>query len=177
MATVLPLPNRRGPARCRAQGHGRPRRCGAPCAAPMPMACSNQPCGSSLVAINNLSQAVAVLAAALAGQVAGASTSSSAAGPEPASQHVMAPESHGATWAAAAAPTIGPVDEAAINEAAIVEEATALWDSPWHDLSVRELRMLVRDLPIDRTLLPAPIELLRRHELLEALERIQEIEL
>lgn len=36
-------------------------------------------------------------------------------------------------------------------------------------LSVVELRSLLRDLPIDRSALPAPIEFLRRHELVEAL--------
>ncbi len=45
-------------------------------------------------------------------------------------------------------------------------------DAPWLDLSVVELRALLRDLPIDRNALPAPIEYLRRHELLEALQRL-----
>ena len=35
---------------------------------------------------------------------------------------------------------------------------------PWHDLSVQELRALVRDLPIDRSSLPAPIELMLLEE-------------
>ncbi|MEB3301671.1 MAG: hypothetical protein VKN56_06840 [Cyanobacteriota bacterium] len=48
-------------------------------------------------------------------------------------------------------------------------EATEHWDTPWETLSVVELRALLRDLPIDRTALPAPIEYLRRHELLDAL--------
>lgn len=59
------------------------------------------------------------------------------------------------------------------EEAQIVAEATdpwdTSWDTPWESLSVVELRGLLRDLPIDRSALPAPIEYLRRHELLDAL--------
>ena len=43
----------------------------------------------------------------------------------------------------------------------------------WDELSVVELRSLLRSYPIDRTSLPAPIELLRRSELIEALNQIQ----
>jgi hypothetical protein len=46
-------------------------------------------------------------------------------------------------------------------------------ESPWDDLSVVELRALLRDYPIDRTSLPAPIENLRRAELVEALRQMQ----
>ncbi len=45
-------------------------------------------------------------------------------------------------------------------------------DTPWDGLSVVELRALLRDYPIDRTSLPAPIENLRRAELIEALRQI-----
>ncbi len=45
-------------------------------------------------------------------------------------------------------------------------------DTPWDQLSVVELRALLRDYPIDRTSLPAPIENLRRAELIEALRQI-----
>ncbi len=45
-------------------------------------------------------------------------------------------------------------------------------ESPWDDLSVVELRALLREFPIDRTSLPAPIENLRRAELVEALRQI-----
>lgn len=55
------------------------------------------------------------------------------------------------------------------EEAQIVQDATDSWDTPWHDLSVPELRSLLRNLPIDRRSLPAPIEFLRRNELLHAL--------
>lgn len=41
---------------------------------------------------------------------------------------------------------------------------------------MRELRALIRDLPIDRTSLPAPIELMRRQELIEALTQVQSLE-
>ena len=43
----------------------------------------------------------------------------------------------------------------------------------WDELSVVELRSLLRSYPIDRTSLPAPIELLRRKELVQALNQIQ----
>ena len=45
----------------------------------------------------------------------------------------------------------------------------------WDELSVVELRSLLRSYPIDRSSLPAPIELLRRSELIEALHQIQTI--
>jgi hypothetical protein len=50
--------------------------------------------------------------------------------------------------------------------------ATAV-GSLWDELSVVELRSLLRSYPIDRSSLPAPIELLRRSELIEALNQIQ----
>jgi hypothetical protein len=43
----------------------------------------------------------------------------------------------------------------------------------WDELSVVELRSLLRSYPIDRTSLPASIERLRRSELIEALNQIQ----
>ena len=45
-------------------------------------------------------------------------------------------------------------------------------ETPWDQLSVVELRALLRDYPIDRTSLPAPIENLRRAELVEALRQL-----
>ena len=53
------------------------------------------------------------------------------------------------------------------------QEATDSWDWPWDQMSVVELRALLRCYPIDRTGLPAPIELLRRDELLAALHELQ----
>ena len=47
---------------------------------------------------------------------------------------------------------------------------------PWEERSVEELRAELRSYPIDRTSLPAPIELLRRSELIEALEQIRALE-
>lgn len=47
------------------------------------------------------------------------------------------------------------------------------WDSPWDQLSVVELRSLLRCYPIDRRSLPAPIEWLRRDELIAALHQLQ----
>jgi len=49
-------------------------------------------------------------------------------------------------------------------------------DPAWDELSVVELRALLRSYPIDRTSLPAPIELLRRGELLEALSQLQALD-
>ena len=50
---------------------------------------------------------------------------------------------------------------------------TDSWDWPRDQMSVVELRALLRCYPIDRTALPAPIELLRRDELLAVLHELQ----
>ena len=47
----------------------------------------------------------------------------------------------------------------------------------WDELSVRELRSFLRDFPIDRSSLPAPIEYLRRSEVIEALNQIRAMDL
>jgi hypothetical protein len=47
---------------------------------------------------------------------------------------------------------------------------------PWDRLSVPELRALLREVPIDRTSLPAPIENLRRAELVEALRQVEALQ-
>jgi len=52
-------------------------------------------------------------------------------------------------------------------------DPTDSWDWPWDQMLVVELRALLRCYPIDRTALPAPIELLRRDELLAALHELQ----
>lgn len=49
------------------------------------------------------------------------------------------------------------------------------WTCPWDELSVVELRSLLRCYPIDRRRLPAPIENLRRSELIEALSEQQDV--
>jgi hypothetical protein len=49
-------------------------------------------------------------------------------------------------------------------------------DTPSDRLSVPELRALLREVPIDRTSLPAPIENLRRAELVEALRQVQALQ-
>ncbi len=49
-------------------------------------------------------------------------------------------------------------------------------EAPWDALSVVELRALLREVPIDRTSLPAPIENLRRAELVEALRQVQALQ-
>ncbi|CAK6689884.1 hypothetical protein [Synechococcus sp. CBW1107] len=43
----------------------------------------------------------------------------------------------------------------------------------WDELTVEQLRNVLRDFPIDRSSLPAPIEYLRRSEVIEALNQIQ----
>ena len=53
-----------------------------------------------------------------------------------------------------------------------VVQSTGEGETPWDQLSVVELRALLRDYPIDRSSLPAPIENLRRAELVEALRQI-----
>jgi hypothetical protein len=45
----------------------------------------------------------------------------------------------------------------------------------WDELSVVELRALLRSLPVDRRSLPAAIEVMRRQELLEALRQLQSL--
>ena len=60
------------------------------------------------------------------------------------------------------------------EEAQLIAELTDPWDAPWYDLSVVELRSLLRDLPIDRSALPRPIEVMRRQELLDALNTLPE---
>ena len=57
-------------------------------------------------------------------------------------------------------------------EAATAAEPMALPEE-WADWSVVELRAMLRSLPIDRRELPAPIEKLRRQELLDALQQLQ----
>lgn len=46
----------------------------------------------------------------------------------------------------------------------------------WQSLPVRRLRALLRRYPIDRSSLPAPIETMRRAELLEALRQVEGLE-
>jgi hypothetical protein len=75
-----------------------------------------------------------------------------------------------------------PTKSAAAAAEPWMEEPTTAKSSPrcttnltsfWDELSVVELRSLLRSYPIDRSSLPAPIELLRRNELIQALNQIQ----
>ena len=116
-----------------------------------------------VAAIEELTSAMRQIAAALGATPPPAATRPAAPWPTPAT---------GPMGVANGQPRRGLSPE---QEARIVAEATELWDTPWHELSVRELRSLVRDLPIDRSSLPAPIELLRRDELLEALHQVQDL--
>jgi hypothetical protein len=45
----------------------------------------------------------------------------------------------------------------------------------WQELPVHRLRALLRSYPLDRRTLPAPIECLRRAELLEALRQVHRL--
>ena len=55
------------------------------------------------------------------------------------------------------------------SEPACTPNLSNLWD----ELTVEQLRNVLRDFPIDRSSLPAPIEYLRRSEVIEALNQIQ----
>ena len=54
-----------------------------------------------------------------------------------------------------------------------VSDGLSPWERPLADLSVQELRCLLRSYPLERSSLPAPIELMRRAELVEALQQVQ----
>jgi hypothetical protein len=54
-----------------------------------------------------------------------------------------------------------------------VSDGLSPWERPLSDLSVQELRCLLRSYPLERSSLPAPIELMRRAELVEALHQVQ----
>jgi hypothetical protein len=73
--------------------------------------------------------------------------------------------------AAAAEPWMEERDNA-VNQS-IAPRCSANLTPFWDELSVKKLRSFLRSYPIDRSSLPAPIELLRRSELIEALNQIQ----
>lgn len=120
---------------------------------------------SLLEAIDGLNQALMVLKASLG--TTQVSQSNGHAWPQPQSQ----PPAIAMPW----------LDDAQSSqssqpcESPEAEWASDLWSCPWDELSVQELRSLLREYPIDRRSLPAPIELLRRSELIEALSQLQEI--
>ena len=70
-------------------------------------------------------------------------------------------------------PAIGDAEPWMEQLAPVSAKQRCTSSSLWDELSVVELRSLLRSYPIDRTSLPAPIELLRRSELIEALNQIQ----
>ena len=123
---------------------------------------------SLLEAIEGLNQALTVLQASLGTtEVSQASKTCGQAWPQRQSQ----PPAIAMPWLDDAQSTQNP-------QSSTTQEpnwATDLWSCPWDELSVRELRSLLREYPIDRRSLPAPIELLRRSELIEALSQLQEI--
>ena len=117
-----------------------------------------------LEAIEDLSQALNALQSSLGS--AGTSQIVGHAWPQRQPQQAIA-----MPWLddAKAAPTPEPSDELE------TDWADDPWTCPWDELSVVELRSLLRCYPIDRRRLPAPIELLRRSELIEALSELQEV--
>ena len=81
-------------------------------------------------------------------------------------------EAKTAAAAAAAVPWQKELKAAGQPESVAVRPSSNL-SSLWDELSVVELRSILRSYPIDRSSLPAPIELMRRNELIEALNQIQ----
>ena len=74
-----------------------------------------------------------------------------------------------------AAQLCGPAATTSTPPAAPTVRPNTADSGPWDALSVVELRALLRSYPIDRSSLPAPIELLRRGELMEALSQLQSL--
>jgi hypothetical protein len=140
---------------------------------PFPGACHQR---SLLSAIDELTDAVRLLTSALVGEAPGGQAPIGLPDPLAEGEGLATPDGFlGCTLPLQQEPSAqAPSTSLAAaltpeQEAQIVAEATELWDTPWETLSVVELRALLRDLPIDRSALPAPIEYLRRHELLDAL--------
>lgn len=117
-----------------------------------------------LEAIEGLSQALNALQASLGS--AGISQSGGHAWPQRQPQQAIA-----MPWLDDAKAVAAP--EA--SEELETDWADDPWTCPWDELSVVELRSLLRCYPIDRRRLPAPIENLRRSELIEALSELQEV--
>lgn len=117
-----------------------------------------------LEAIEGLSQALTALQSSLGS--AGTSQFCGHAWPQRPSEQAIA------------MPWLDDAEAAAAPEASDEQEpdwADDPWRCPWDELSVVELRSLLRCYPIDRRRLPAPIENLRRSELIEALSELQEV--
>jgi len=70
-------------------------------------------------------------------------------------------------------PAISTASDLDLNPDPTFDFAADPETTPWDDLSVVELRSLLRCYPIDRRHLPAPIEVMRRHELITALNALQ----
>ena len=141
---------------------------------PLPPAQSpNQRPPSLLEAIDGLSLAVNQLLASL-----GPSALETAPAHVPANATPQPPTARPAIacpWYDELTPAPVPAVSAERIQMQDLEQDDDFWSCPWDELSVQELRSLLRDYPIDRSSLPAPIELLRRSELLEALSQLQEI--
>jgi len=68
-----------------------------------------------------------------------------------------------------------PAPEPSVSKNQVMGQCRS--DRLWDELSVLELRSLLRSVPIDRSSLPAPIELLRRRELVQALNQFEQLSL
>ena len=73
------------------------------------------------------------------------------------------------------APAAEPWMEERVTEVAQSSDlaCTPNLNNLWDELTVDQLRNVLRDFPIDRSSLPAPIEYLRRSEVIEALNQSQ----
>jgi hypothetical protein len=130
-----------------------------------------------LEAIEGLSQALNVLQASL-GSSYGASQAFQSGG-HPWPQRQSEPQAIAMPWLSDAQVDQGShLSQALDPESREPQESdweSDPWTCPWDELSVVELRSLLRCYPIDRRRLPAPIENLRRSELIEALSELQEV--
>jgi len=137
---------------------------------PLPLAQSPSQRPSSLLeAIADLSQAVNQLLASLGPSALVTAPANATPQPPTARPAIACP------WYDELTPAPVPAVSAERCQMQDLEQEDDFWSCPWDELSVQELRSLLRDYPIDRSSLPAPIELLRRSELLEALSQLQEI--
>ncbi|WP_411877303.1 hypothetical protein [Vulcanococcus limneticus] len=120
-----------------------------------PCACSGATQAELQAALLTAVRGLAELVAQLSGQLGAASPASPGPAPE--------------AWCQ-------PLAEAQPDSASGPSSGTSTsrgLDPAWEELSVVELRALLRSYPVDRSSLPAPIELLRRGELVEALSQLQ----
>ena len=94
-------------------------------------------------------------------------------------QALQPQEPHAPGLSAAVLALAGSVERLAAaigGTGALIPAAAERHQPSWQNLPVRRLRALLRRYPIDRSSLPAPIETMRRAELLEALRQVEGLE-